>query len=297
MDDSAALLECVESCESGAAGGSCGRAAGTVEEPALAPCSSHNERGERAEQSGPVAGIWCHETACVEQPSIIGPGTRIGPYAHVMAGATVGSGCRIGRNVVIAPTAVVGDNVTIGHNVVVEDGVVLEADVVCAPGVVFATVRLPRAVPQLLGSEKQSDVGDETIIDEEAISSPPAAKRIVVRQHAILGANATILGGVTVDIYSVVGAGAVVTSDVPSYAVVTGVPARRLKWLCRCTRHSLNLDPRSTFNAVCPTCHLHYRLIRTGAEEYSAAEERRRRKADLYRIERRFVESITPSRS
>ncbi len=132
------------------------------------------------------------------------------------------------------------------------------------------------------------------MIDEEAISSPPAVRPITVRRHAILGANATILGGVTVHLYSIVGAGAVVTSDVPSYAVMTGVPARTLKWQCRCGRHSLNLKPRVTFTAVCPVCHLHYRLIGTGAEEYSPAEERRRRKAELYRLERRFVESITP---
>ncbi len=132
------------------------------------------------------------------------------------------------------------------------------------------------------------------MIDEEAIGSPPAPKPIVVRQHAVVGANATILGGVTVHTYSVVGAGAVVASDAPSYAVVTGVPARVAKWLCRCTRHSLNLVPRSTLVATCPVCHSHYRLIGASAEEYSPAEEARRRRAELYRLERRFVESITP---
>jgi UDP-2-acetamido-3-amino-2,3-dideoxy-glucuronate N-acetyltransferase len=109
-----------------------------------------------------------------------------------------------------------------------------------------------------------------------------------------LGANATILGGVTVQVYSVVGAGAVVTCDVPSYAVVIGVPARRVKWLCRCTRHSLNLDPQFSLSAACPACGLNYRLTGTGAEEYSPEEERRCRKAELYSLERRFVESITP---
>ena len=124
--------------------------------------------------------------------------------------------------------------------------------------------------------------------------SPFAAKPIVGRQHATLGANATILGGVTVEIYGVVGAGAVVTHDVPSYAVMTGVPARVATWLCRCTRHSLNLHPRSKFSARCPACGRNYRLIGTGAEEYSPAEESRRRKAELYRMERRFVESTVP---
>ncbi len=106
-------------------------------ESALTPDPSPDRRGEiglTPDPSPDGRGELWHETACVEQPSIVGPGTRIGPYAHVVGGATVGSGCRIGRNVVIAATAVVGDNVTIGHNVVVEDGVVFEDDVVCAPG-------------------------------------------------------------------------------------------------------------------------------------------------------------------
>ncbi len=83
-------------------------------------------------------------------------------------------------------------------------------------------------------------------------------------------------------------------ADVPSYAVVAGVPARRVKWLCRCARHSLNLDPQFSLSAVCPACRLNYRLTSTGAEEYSREEERRRRKEELYSLERRFVESITP---
>ncbi len=109
-----------------------------------------------------------------------------------------------------------------------------------------------------------------------------------------MGANATILGGVTVHEYAVVGAGAVVTRDVPSYAVMTGMPARRVKWLCRCGGHSLNLDPRFSLRAACPVCRRNYRLTGAGAEEYSPEEERRRRKADLYSQERRFVASITP---
>ncbi|MBU4272649.1 MAG: hypothetical protein KKE86_05260 [Planctomycetes bacterium] len=290
MDNSAALFE---SCELGAS--------------ALTPYPSPNERGEVVEQKKgtvPVSGkggqspfspeVWCHETACVEQPSMIGPGTRIGPYAHVMAGATVGSGCRIGRNVVIAPTAVVGDNVSIGHNVVVEDGVVLEEGVVCAPGVVFATLGMSRGLSQSSGNVQQPNVGGEAAVGEKGTVSLPTAKRIVVRRRASLGTNATILDGVTVHIYAVIGTGAVVASDVPSYAVMIGVPARQEKWLCSCTKGKLNLDPRFSLSAMCPACRLKYRLTSTGAEEYSPEEERRRRKADLYSLERRYVESITP---
>jgi hypothetical protein len=123
---------------------------------------------------------------------------------------------------------------------------------------------------------------------------PPTAKPIIVCQHAVVGANATILGGVTVHSHSIAEAGAVVASDVPSYAVVRGVPARRLKWLCRCSQHSLNLEPRSIFTAVCPVSRRSYRLIGTGAEECSPAEERHRRKGELLRMERRYIESIAP---
>ncbi len=178
MENSATLLERVESCEMALTPGPSPDERG---EMALTPGPSPDERGEMAltpgsspaagEGSDMAAGVWCHETACVEQPSTVGPGTRIGAYSHVMAGATVGSGCQIGRNVVIAPTAVVGDNVVIGHNVVVEDGVVIEDEVVCGPGVVFATIRLPRAVPQLLGSE--ADAGTVPIFVSAKMGQSP----------------------------------------------------------------------------------------------------------------------------
>ena len=265
---------------------------------------------ETGEGSNVAAGVWCHETACVEQPSTIGPGTRIEPYAHIMAGATVGSGCRIGRNVVIARTAVVGDNVTIGHNVVVEDGVVLEEGVVCAPGVVFATVRMLRALPPSSGNEQQPNVGGEAAVGETETVTPFASKGTApFLLTRTLGQSPFAAKPIVVP----------PTRDLGGQRHDSRRRNGRNLWRCRGWRgghprcaelrgddrsarprsemvvplHEAFAEPapRSTFSARCPACGRSYRLIGTGAEEYSPAEERRRRKAELYRAERRFVES------
>jgi UDP-2-acetamido-3-amino-2,3-dideoxy-glucuronate N-acetyltransferase len=214
-------------------------------------------------------GVYCHETACVDHPVSIGRGTVIGPYSHVMAGASIGEGCQIGRNVVIASTAVIGDGVTIGHNVVVEDGVCLENSVFCGPNVVFAiwsktrNVRLGGEMAQFFGLESGS---------ESSSSADAKSKPILVREGATLGANSTILGGLTVHIYANVGAGAVVTHDTPRYAVMVGVPARRTAWLCRCTEHHLSFS--GCLTTVCPFCDRHYRESNPGPAEFSPAEEK-----------------------
>ena len=194
-----------------------------------------------------------HETALVEQPSTIGPRTRIGRFAHVKPGATIGADCDLGQNVVIGSTAVIGDGVKIGNNVVVDDGVVLEDGVFCGPGVVFATVVKPRS-ECLDACERQP---------------------IVVRRGASLGANATIVGGSTVGEFAMVGAGTVVTGYVCRYAVVAGVPAREIGWLCRCTKTALNFETVSVNK--CPACGRHYRLqFHHGLSEFSPEEERAR---------------------
>jgi UDP-2-acetamido-3-amino-2,3-dideoxy-glucuronate N-acetyltransferase len=235
------------------------------------------------------AGVWCHETACVDQPSTIGPGTSIGPHVHIMAGASIGAKCQIGRNVVVASTAVIGDGVVIGHNVVVEDGVRLDAGVFCGPGVVFATLTKPRSdrlneqlpspagtgAAELLPSPYGRGAGGEG-------SSDSRAKPIVVRQGATLGANATILGGLTVYDFAMVGAGAVVTHDAPRYAVMTGVPARQTGWLCRCTEHRLSFSGSLTVS--CPACHRRYQMGHPGPKEFSPEEERTRHKAACFKF-------------
>jgi UDP-2-acetamido-3-amino-2,3-dideoxy-glucuronate N-acetyltransferase len=274
MDDSAAVLEGVDH-------------------------GPHAEREEyNTEQSEPAGGICCHETACVEQPSKIGPGTRVGPYAHVKAGAIVGAGCQIGRNVVVAPTAVVGDGVVIGSGVTVEDGVALGDGVYCGPGVVFAPVMHARSEraksaspPPKLPAPVRAG-GALPLKPPEA--APDSPRPIVVQEGATLEANATVFGGTTIGVCAVVTAGSVVRGDVPGYAVMTGVPASRTGWLCRCGRREL--DFCSNLQTRCPICGRCYQYAgKAGAKEYSPEEERRSRKADLYEAERRYVASITPA--
>ncbi len=236
------------------------------------------------------AGIWCHETACVVQPSTIGQNTSIGPYTHVMAGASIGANCQIGRNVVIASKAVIGDGVFIGHNVVIEDGVRLESGVYCGAGVVLTTRARPRSerlsgkpcesahkedsefIPSYLAIGRPKPIGLREVAPSCAGIDDGCPKAIVVREGATLGANATLIGGITVHDYAMVEAGAVVTNDVPRYAVMSGTPANRTGWLCRCTEKSLNFSGCVT--TVCPACYRHYRMSNPGPEEYSPGEER-----------------------
>ncbi|NQT13355.1 MAG: hypothetical protein HQ582_11435 [Planctomycetes bacterium] len=239
-------------------------------------------------------GVWCHETALVEPGVAIGRGAQIGPFAHVMGGATIGADCQIGRNVVIAPTAVVGDRVTLGPGVMVDDGVVLEEGVYCGPGVVFApVVRLPNehlgvstgtpAVPSA-ASRSLPEKRPESSTRENAPDPLPhgedGREPIRVGRGVTLEANATILGGSTIHAYAVVGAGSVVRGEVPRYALMSGVPAARTGWICRCRQHCFDVWPN--IYASCPVCKRHYKHGgRLGPEEYSPREDRRRRRAKL----------------
>ncbi len=206
-----------------------------------------------------------HETACVEQPSTIGPRTRIGRFAHVKPGATIGADCDLGPGAVVGSTAVVGDGVRIGRHVVVDDGVVLEDGVFCGPGVVLAPVVKPR-------SERL-----------DACQRLP----IVVRRGASLGANATVIGGATVGEYAMVEAGSVVAGDVPRYGVAAGVPARQTGWLCRCTSSALSFEGSAA--ACCPACGRRYRLDpNRGPYEDSSEEEQARDQQRRLRQEAAF---------
>lgn len=153
-----------------------------------------------------------HESAVVDEGGIIGDGTRIWHFCHVAAGARIGAGCVLGQNVYVAPTVVIGDRVRIQNNVSIYDGVVLEDDVFVGPSAVFTNVRNPRS----------------------EVRRKDAYERTVVAAGATIGANATIVCGVTVGRYAFVGAGAVVTRDVTPFALAVGVPAREVGWVCRC---------------------------------------------------------------
>ena len=145
-----------------------------------------------------------HPTAIIEEPVQIGAGTKIWHFSHVMSGAEIGAGSTLGQNVFVASTARIGDRVKIQNNVSVYDGVELEADVFCGPSVVFTNVINPRSfIPRSLEFKKTS-----------------------VRRGATLGANATILCGISIGCYAFIGAGSVVTKDLPDHALVYGNPAR-----------------------------------------------------------------------
>jgi len=160
-----------------------------------------------------MIGAFVHESAYVDENVQVGEGSKIWHFSHVMKGARIGRGCTIGQNVLIGPNVTVGDNVKIQNNVAVYEGVVLEDDVFCGPSCVFTNVDRPRsAFPT-----DHAQYGET-----------------VVRRGATIGANATIVCGHTLGEHSFVGAGAVVTRDVPPYAIVYGNPARIHGWACAC---------------------------------------------------------------
>lgn len=156
--------------------------------------------------------IRVHETACVDEGCTIGPGTSIWHYTHVMPGCTIGENVNIGQNVVVSPDVTIGRGCKIQNNVSLYTGVVLEDYVFCGPSMVFTNVTNPRC----------------------EIPRRDQYKPTRVKYGASLGANCTIVCGHDVGRFALVAAGAVVTKDVPDYAVVAGVPARRIGWACRC---------------------------------------------------------------
>jgi UDP-2-acetamido-3-amino-2,3-dideoxy-glucuronate N-acetyltransferase len=153
-----------------------------------------------------------HESAYVDDGARVGSGTKIWHFCHVMPGAVIGERCSLGQNVVVMNGTHIGDNCKIQNNVSVYEGVELEEDVFCGPSMVFTNVLNPRS----------------------HVSRKNEYRRTLVRRGSSIGANATIVCGVTLGEYSFIGAGAVVTADVDAYALMVGVPARRIGWMCQC---------------------------------------------------------------
>jgi len=180
-----------------------------------------------------------HETAIADEGSSIGEGTGIWHFSHIMKGAKVGKRCRIGQNVVIHPTAIVGDGVKIQNNVTVYDGVVLDDDVFCGPACVFTNIMNPRS--------------------EVDRNSEEFFLKTHVKKGSTIGANATIVCGVTLGQYSFIGAGSVVTKGVPDYGLVMGNPARLIGYRCECGDR-INFNET---NGECSSCKKKYKRDKT----------------------------------
>ena len=179
-----------------------------------------------------AAATTVHPSAIVDDGAVLGAGCRVWHFAHISAGARIGEGCSFGQGVYVGNDVVIGHNVKIQNNVSVYDAVTLEDDVFCGPSMVFTNVHNPRS----------------------AVPRKDEYRRTLIQRGATLGANCTIVCGCTVGEFAFVGAGAVVSRDVPAFALVAGVPARRIGWM---SRHGerLNLPLRAAANATCTaTC-------------------------------------------
>jgi len=153
-----------------------------------------------------------HETSVIDENVKIGKGTKIWHFSHILSGSVIGQNCVIGQNVMIGPDVKIGNKCKIQNNVSVYKGVILEDEVFCGPSMVFTNVINPRAF----------------------IERKHEFKDTLVKEGATIGANATVICGINIGRYSLIGAGAVVTKDVPDYALVVGVPARQVGWVCKC---------------------------------------------------------------
>lgn len=177
---------------------------------------------------------FAHSTAIIDEPSEIGEGTSIWHFSHILKGSNIGNNCKIGQNVVIGPNVVIGNNVKIQNNVSIYKGVTLEDYVFCGPSMVFTNVLNPRSeIPRM-----------------------KELRKILVKHGATIGANATIVCGNTIGRYAFIGAGAVVTKDVPDYGLMMGNPARLSGWMCRC---GVKLGPNKK-KLVCNSCGNVYKL-------------------------------------
>jgi UDP-2-acetamido-3-amino-2,3-dideoxy-glucuronate N-acetyltransferase len=156
--------------------------------------------------------VFVHESAYVDDGAVVGAGTKIWHFCHLMSGAVIGERCSLGQNVVVMNGTKMGTNCKIQNNVSIYEGVELEDDVFCGPSMVFTNVMNPRS----------------------HVSRKNEYRRTLVKRGASIGANATVVCGSTLGEYSFIGAGAVVAKDVLPFALMVGVPARRIGWMCQC---------------------------------------------------------------
>jgi len=187
-----------------------------------------------------MSDYFLHPSSFVDEGAVIGKGTKIWHFSHVMSGARIGEYCVLGQNVFVGRNVVIGNRVKIQNNVSVYEGVILEDEVFCGPSMVFTNVINPRS----------------------EIERKTEFKTTLVKRGATLGANCTIVCGVTIGRYAFVGAGAVVTKDVPDYALVVGVPARQVGWMSRHGHRLVEKDAEG--NWVCPESGWRYREVSPG---------------------------------
>jgi len=181
-----------------------------------------------------------HPTAIIDEGAEIGDGSRVWHWVHVCGGARIGRDCSLGQNVFVGNDVVIGNNVKIQNNVSVYDAVRLEDDVFCGPSMVFTNVYNPRS----------------------AIARKDEYRETFVRRGATLGANCTVICGTTVGRHAFVAAGAVVNRDVAPFALVAGVPAKRIGWMCLCGVQLSN----KTGAVTCESCNRAYRIDRESCE-------------------------------
>ena len=184
--------------------------------------------------------VFIHPTAVVDEPVSLGPGTKIWHFCHVMSGASLGPGCSLGQNVFVAKTVTMGANCKVQNNVSLYDGVTCGDDVFLGPSCVFTNVSTPRS----------------------AVNRRGAYERTTLENGVTVGANATIVCGTRLGAHAFVGAGAVVTKDVPAYALVVGVPARIAGWACAC---GVRLETQPSTTVTCSACGARYPCDEHGA--------------------------------
>ena len=176
-----------------------------------------------------------HETAIVDEGASIGTASKVWHFSHIMGGATIGAGCNIGQNVFVGRDVVIGNGVKIQNNVSVYQGVTVEDDVFLGPSMVFTNVINPRS----------------------AVERKHEMLPTMVRRGATIGANATVVCGIELGAYCMIGAGAVVTKDVPDFALIVGVPARQSGWV---SKRGIKLDFGEDGHATCPEDGSRYQL-------------------------------------
>jgi UDP-2-acetamido-3-amino-2,3-dideoxy-glucuronate N-acetyltransferase len=182
-----------------------------------------------------MANYYSHETAIIDEGCTIGEGVKIWHFSHVMPNCIIGDKCNIGQNVVISPDVVLGKNVKIQNNVSIYTGVICEDDVFLGPSMVFTNVINPRS----------------------AVNRRGEYAKTIVKKGASIGANATIVCGHDIGAFAFIGAGAVVTKNVPDYALLVGNPAKQIGWVSE-YGHRLNFDEKGL--AICPETAQQYEL-------------------------------------